>query len=337
MSKVLGIETTCDETGAAVVEGKRLVLSNIIASQEELHKKYGGIVPEVASRKHLEALPIVVDKALKEAKISIKEIDAIAVSKEPGLPPALSVGYAYASGLAAANEIPLIDVNHLEAHINGIWLIENEKEIKDIQYPYLCLVVSGGHTQIDLVTKEGSFKTLGRTRDDAAGEAFDKVARILGLGYPGGPIIDKLSQEGDEQAYNFPRPMINDDNFDFSFSGLKTSVRRKIVKLEKEMSDHNTSDEVLEELRNNMTRDISASFQESVVDVLVTKTIKAAQELGIENVALAGGVSANSRLRDQMGRVCNNLGYDLHYPELKNCLDNAAMVASRGAEIFKNQ
>jgi N6-L-threonylcarbamoyladenine synthase len=335
MKKILGIETTCDETSAAVVENGRIVLSNIVASQEKLHEKYGGIVPEVASRKHLEVLPVVIDEAFKKAKTKIDEIEAIAVSKEPGLPPALSVGYGYASALALSSKIPLIEVNHLDAHMSGIWLVKDSKYIKEIPYPYICLLVSGGHTQIHLVSEDKSSKVLGKTRDDAAGEAFDKVARLLDLGYPGGPVIDRLAKEGDEQLFNFPRPMLKSENYDFSFSGLKTAVRREVEKLRREYDGYKDKKKLYEELSNNWTADIAASFQEAVVDTLVTKTIDAASELGINVVTMAGGVSANSRLRDKLARECHEAGFELYYPEMEFCLDNAAMVAARAFELIK--
>jgi N6-L-threonylcarbamoyladenine synthase len=331
--KILGIESTCDETSAAVVEDGRIVLSNIVASQEDIHKKYGGVVPEIASRKHLEALPIVTEEALKNANIKMNDIDAIAVAKEPGLPPALSTGYGYTSGLALGNNKPLIEVNHLEAHIAGIWLVSKGETPREIQYPYLCLVVSGGHTQIHLITNKDNCKILGKTRDDAAGEAFDKVARLLGLGYPGGPIIDKIAKEGDEASYKFPRPMLDSDNFDFSFSGLKTAVMRKVEQVKKTCEIHKKDKNLYKELCNNWTNDIAASFQEAVVDVLVEKTIKAACQMNIEIITMAGGVSANSRLRDKLARACHEAGLELFYPEMKYCVDNAAMVAARGFDL----
>jgi len=334
--KILGIETTCDETSASVVEDGRIVLSNIIASQAKLHSKYGGIVPEVASRKHFEALPIVVDEALKEASININDLDAIAVSKEPGLPPALSVGYAYASGLALANDKELIEVNHLEAHISAIWISKNKENLKEIPYPYLCLLVSGGHTQLILVSKENNYKILGSTRDDAAGEAFDKTARLLNLGYPGGPVIDKISKSGDEHMIIFPRPMIDSTDFDFSFSGLKTAVRREVQKQKESNNKYKAHRELHNEISKNWISDIAASFQEAIIETLVVKTINAAEEIGVENIAMAGGVSANSRLREQLGRACDNMGYHLFYPDLEYCVDNAAMVAARGRELIKN-
>lgn len=330
MTKILGIETTCDETSAAVVENGTLVLSNILSSQAKLHSKYGGIVPEVASRKHLEMLPVVVDEALIKADIEISKLDAIAISKQPGLPPALSVGYAYASGLASGNNISLIDVDHLEAHVCGIWLIKEKKDLKKIPYPFICLLVSGGHTQLRLITNPQNQKILGSTLDDATGEAFDKVGRLLGLPYPGGPKIDKLSKKGDETSFNFPRPMLERDGLDFSFSGLKTAVKREVRRIREEYDQYKSNEELFNELNNCMKCDIAASFQEAVVDVLVKKTIKAAQEFNIENIAMAGGVSANSRLRDKLGRAALELGLSLHYPEIEFCLDNGAMVAAQG-------
>ncbi len=335
MSLFLGIETTCDETSAAVVKDGRIVLSNIVASQAELHEKYGGVVPEVASRKHFEVLLPVVEEALEEAKIGIEDIDGIAVAKEPGLPPALSVGCAYSSGLAKGNDLPLIKVNHLEAHISAIWLARDKDELKEIPYPYLCLLASGGHTELRLVTDEKTQKVIGKTLDDAAGEAFDKVARILKLkGYPGGKIIDEMSELGDETRYDFPRPMIDSENYDFSFSGLKTAVQRE---LKEGKSDHDIEgikdENVKKEVMKHQKRDFAASFQEAVIDVLVSKTVSAAVDLGVDAIAIAGGVSANSRLRDKMGRECHHRGMKLHYPELEFCIDNAAMVAARGSEI----
>lgn len=334
MTEILGIESTCDETSAAVVQDGRIVLSNIIASQEEIHEKYGGIVPEVASRKHLEALPVVVEEALNRAGTSIEKIDAIAVSKEPGLPPALTVGYAYAQGLSLANKKPLIDINHLEAHISAIWLVEKGQKAQEIQYPYICLLVSGGHTQLYLVESPIELRILGKTRDDAAGEAFDKIARLLGLGYPGGPIIDKLARNGDEQIFRFPRPMIKSENFDFSFSGLKTAVKREVEKQKVALTRYKDNSDLHKELNNNLITDFAASFQEAVVEVLVEKTIRASCELGVNVITIAGGVSANSRLRELLARACKASGFTLFYPELEFCLDNAAMVAARAYDLL---
>ncbi len=333
---ILGIETTCDDTSAAVVKNGRTILSNIISTQAEFHKKYGGIVPEIASRKHFELLPIVTNEALKNARLNMDQIDAVAVSKTPGLPPALSIGYGYASGLSCGHHKKLIEVDHLEAHISGIWLKDksDKKKEEPIPYPYICLLVSGGHTEIRLVSSTKSQKIIGKTRDDAAGEAFDKVARILGLDYPGGPIIDKLSNSGDPYAFSFPRPMIKEGEFDFSFSGLKTAVKNQVSKLKEQHKIYNDKIELQRELNKNMIEDISASFQEAIVDTLVTKTMNAALELGINVIALAGGVSANRRLREKFLRECIKEGYDLYYPKIEYCQDNAAMVAARGYELF---
>lgn len=326
--KILGIETTCDETGAAIVEDGRIVVSNIVASQADLHTRYGGIVPELASRKHLEFLPFVTNEALKKANLELSSLDAISVSKEPGLPPALSVGYAYASGLSLSSSLPLIEVNHMDAHVHSIWIVDDKNKLDDIPYPYICLLVSGGHTELRLISDKNRQKTIGSTRDDAAGEAFDKVARILSLGYPGGPAIDTISKSGDETTYRFPRPMIESDDFDFSFSGLKTAVKRKVLHLKEECSEHKENKALYEELCSNWKSDVAASFQEAVVEVLVAKTITAASDLGIETIAIAGGVSANSRLREIFGRSANSLGFKIYYPKLKYCGDNAAMVAA---------
>lgn len=334
--KILGIETTCDETSAGVVKDSRLVLSNIISSQAKLHNKYGGIVPEIASRKHLEVLPIVTHEALLQAKTHIDDIDAVAVSKEPGLPPALSVGYAYASGLALANKKPLVEVNHLESHISGIWIYKNKKDKKKIPYPYICLLVSGGHTQIRLVTNSINQRIIGQTLDDAAGEAFDKIARLLNLSYPGGPEIERVSKEGDENTINFPRPMIKSDDFNFSFSGLKSAVKREFEKLNKFNIKYKNNKTLYKEINHNFICDIGASFQEAITDVLVFKTIKAANTLGINTITIAGGVSVNSRLREKLARACHEEEFSFYYPETEFCLDNAAMVAARGAELIKN-
>lgn len=330
---ILGIETTCDETSAAVVQDDRIVLSNIIASQAKLHEKYGGVVPEVASRKHFEMLPTVTQEALNESGITIDQVEAVAIAKSPGLPPALSVGYAYASGLALSQEKLFLEVDHLEAHVKGVWLTRDPKKLLEIPYPYICLLVSGGHTEIRMVTAKNKYKILGKTRDDAAGEAFDKTARMLELGYPGGPIIDKLSQTADEEYITFPRPMIDSEDFDFSFSGLKTAVLRESKTALKEYEQYEDQEELYEELSQNRIADLSASFQEAVVDVLVSKTIQAASILGIEHVTIAGGVSANTRLREKMGRECHKKNFSLYYPDMEFCLDNAAMIASKGFDM----
>jgi len=328
MKKILGIETTCDETSASVVCKDRIVLSCVTSSQIKTHQKYGGVVPELSARMHLEKLPLVVEQALKEANTSIKDINIIAIAKNPGLPPSLSVGYAFASGLAISNNIPLVEIDHLEAHISGIWLSKIKRNAQDPVYPIICLIVSGGHTEIRLINKDKTQKIIGRTIDDAVGESYDKVAKMLGLTYPGGPIIDELARLGDGQAFRFPRPM--KDSFDFSFSGLKTAVLRVI---EKRLKYDNLDSAIQCELDKNWTNDICASFQEAVIETLVTKTIKVANELGVNNIAVAGGVSANRGLREEMAKACEENGFSLFYPEIEYCGDNAANIGARACEI----
>jgi N6-L-threonylcarbamoyladenine synthase len=303
---LLAIETSCDETSAAVVKDGSEVLSNVISSQIEFHKKYGGIVPEVAARKHIEVISPVIKEALDQAKCKIKDIEAVAVTYGPGLVGSLIVGLGAAKAIAWSLSVPLIGVNHLEGHIYANFLVPGAQSPAPA-FPFICLLVSGGHTMIIKVSGHGQYETLGRTRDDAAGEAFDKVARFLGLGYPGGPVIDQLAKEGDPKAVKFTRPM--PDGCDFSFSGIKTGV----VNLK-------TRDPRLE------TRDIAASFQQAVVDVLVEKTVRAAQAHGCRTVTLAGGVSANSQLRTQLLARCRAAGLAAHLPPFEYCTDNAAMI-----------
>ena len=276
---ILSIESSCDETAAAVVENGRTVLSNVISSQIEIHKEFGGVVPEVASRKHIENINDVVAEALINANVEPKDIDAVAVTYGPGLVGALLVGINFAKGLSYAWEKPLIGVNHIEGHINANY-IEN----KDLKPPFLCMVVSGGHTHLVHVRDYGKYEILGMTRDDAAGEAYDKVARAIGLGYPGGPLIDKASKLGNKEAIKFPRAIIDDETLDFSFSGLKSAVLNYL---------HNSKQ------KNEIIKveDVAASFQEAVVDVLVMKAIKAAKRENLNIIALAGGVASNSRDR----------------------------------------
>jgi N6-L-threonylcarbamoyladenine synthase len=307
---ILAIETSCDETSAAVVKDGSEVLSNVISSQIEFHKKYGGIVPEVAARKHIEIVSPVIKEALEQAKVTFKDINAVAVTYGPGLVGSLLVGLCAAKAVAWSLAVPLIGVNHLEGHIYANFLISQSPNPNSPvpQFPFICLLVSGGHTMIIKVKGHGEYETLGRTRDDAAGEAFDKVARFLGLGYPGGPIIDKLAKEGNPKAIEFTRPM--PDGYDFSFSGIKTGVVNLV-----------TRDPGL------ATRDVVASFQQAVVDVLVEKTIRAALEHDCKTVALAGGVSANSLLRKQLAEQCLSNHLSIHLPDLVYCTDNAAMIA----------
>ena len=307
---ILAIESSCDETAAAVVKNGREVLSNVISSQIELHKLYGGVVPEIASRKHIEKINQVIEEALDQAKVSLQEIDGIAVTYGPGLVGALLVGVAEAKAISFALNKPLIGVHHIEGHISANY-IENE----ELEPPFICLIVSGGHTHLVLVNDYGEYEIIGHTRDDAAGEAFDKVARAIGLGYPGGPKIDKLAKEGNKEAVAFPRANIEEAPYDFSFSGLKSAVLNHLNSCEMKKIEVNKAD-------------IAASFQEAVVDVLVSKTIMAAEEYGLDRIAIAGGVAANSALRDGMNKKCQEKGLKLYYPSPIYCTDNAAMIGS---------
>ncbi|HHW00573.1 MAG TPA: tRNA (adenosine(37)-N6)-threonylcarbamoyltransferase complex transferase subunit TsaD [Clostridiaceae bacterium] len=306
---ILGIETSCDETSAAVVKNGRHVISNIISSQVDLHKKYGGVVPEIASRKHVELILPVINQALEEAGIKADQVDAIGVTYGPGLVGALLVGLSAAKALAFALDKPLVGVHHIAGHISANYL-----ENKELEPPYICLVVSGGHSEIVHVKDYNTFETLGQTRDDAAGEAFDKIARALGLGYPGGPLIDKTARTGNSSAVNFPRVHFNDGSLDFSFSGLKTAVLNYLNTLEQKNESFSIGD-------------VAASFQQAVVDILVENTIKAAKSTGIKNIALAGGVAANSLLRAQMKAAATENGFNMYYPSPVLCTDNAAMIA----------
>ena len=314
---ILAIETSCDETAAAVVRNGRDVLSNIISSQIELHKLYGGVVPEIASRKHIEKINQVIEEALYTAKVTLEEIDAIGVTYGPGLVGALLVGVAEAKAISFAAQKPLIGVHHIEGHISANY-IEN----KELEPPFLCLVVSGGHTHLVMVKDYGDYEIIGRTRDDAAGEAFDKVARSIGLGYPGGPKIDKLSKEGNKTAITFPRAQIDEAPFDFSFSGVKSSVLNYINSCEMKQMEYNRAD-------------VAASFQEAVIDVLVTKTIMAAKEKNMKQVTMAGGVAANSSLRRAMENACNKEGITFCYPSAIYCTDNAAMIGTAAFYEYK--
>lgn len=305
---ILGIESSCDETAAAVVKNGRGVLSNVISSQIELHKLYGGVVPEIASRKHIEKINQVIEEALKEAGVTLNDIDAIGVTYGPGLVGALLVGVAEAKAISYAAKKPLVGVHHIEGHVSANY-IEN----KDLEPPFLCLIVSGGHTHLVLVKAYGEYDIIGRTRDDAAGEAFDKVARAIGLGYPGGPKIDKLAKEGNKEAISFPRAQVNGAPYDFSFSGLKSSVLNYINSCQ------------MKEIKINHA-DIAASFQEAVVDVLTSKTILAAKAFGMNRIAIAGGVAANSALREGMSKICSKNHMELYYPSPIFCTDNAAMI-----------
>ncbi len=314
--KILGIESSCDETAASVVEDGRTVLSNVIASQVEEHKIYGGVVPEIASRRHTEAICGVVEKALKDANCSISDIDAIAVTYAPGLIGALLVGVNYAKGLSLATGIPLVPVHHLRGHIAANY-ISNE----EIKPPFMSLVVSGGHSHIINVNDYTEFQVVGRTRDDAAGEAMDKAARTVGLPYPGGVNLDKISVNGDENKYKFPKPKVADSKYDFSFSGLKTFAVNLV---------HNASQKG-EEVK---PEDLGASFIKAVTDLLCSHTMEAAKDYNATKMVLAGGVSANSRLRRIMSEECEKRNIKLYMPELRYCGDNAAMIASQGYYEF---
>ncbi len=310
--KILGIESSCDETAASVVEDGRRVLSNVIASQVEEHKIYGGVVPEIASRRHTEAICGVIDKALADAECTLSDIDAIAVTYAPGLIGALLVGVNYAKGLSLSTGIPLVPVHHLRGHIAANYISSEE-----IKPPFLALVVSGGHSHIINVKSYTEFEIIGRTRDDAAGEAMDKAARTVGLPYPGGVNLDKISVNGDENKYKFPVPKVADNKYDFSFSGLKTFAVNLV---------HNASQKG-EEVK---AEDLGASFIKAVTDLLVSHTMDAATDVGAKTIVLAGGVSANSRLRRVMAEQCEKKNIKLFMPELKYCGDNAAMIASQG-------
>lgn len=309
---LLAIESSCDETAAAVVDDGRNVLSSVVASQVEEHKLYGGVVPEIASRRHVESISGVVRQALEEADLSLDQIDAIAVTYAPGLIGALLVGVNFAKGLALAAGKPLVPVHHLRSHIAANYLAH-----PDLEPPFLALVASGGHSHIIEVKDYTAFHVLGRTRDDAAGEAFDKAARSMGLPYPGGVHMDKVSQHGNADAFHFPHPKVDGAPYDFSFSGLKTSVINMI---------HNAGQKG-EELPLS---DLAASFQKAVVDVLCDRVMKAAGDTGAKRIVLAGGVSANSRLRSEMQKLCEQKGLPLFLPPLNLCGDNAAMVGSQG-------
>ncbi|MBQ1493109.1 MAG: tRNA (adenosine(37)-N6)-threonylcarbamoyltransferase complex transferase subunit TsaD [Blautia sp.] len=305
---VLAIESSCDETAAAVVKNGREVLSNVISSQIALHTLYGGVVPELASRKHMEKINLVVEQALKEAGKTLDDIDVIGVTYGPGLVGALLVGVAHAKALAYAKGLPLVGVHHIEGHICANYI-----EHPDLEPPFLCLVVSGGHTHLVVVEDYGKFRILGRARDDAAGEAFDKVARAIGLGYPGGPKIDAVSKQGNPKAYDFPRGKMEDNPYDFTFSGPKSAVLNTIngAKMKGE--------EVVQ-------ADVAASFQQAVVDVLVGHTMEAARNLSIDKVAIAGGVASNSALRSAMEEACQKAGKKFYRPSPILCTDNAAMI-----------
>jgi N6-L-threonylcarbamoyladenine synthase len=314
-ARILGIESSCDETAASVIENGRMLLSNVVASQIEIHTKYGGVFPEVASRQHVRTIYAVIDEALQKAHFSLSDMDAIAVTRGPGLAGSLVVGMNAAKGLALASGLPLIGVNHLEGHIYSAWVYsaDTAQPPAEPQFPLLALLVSGGHTELNLITDHLQYRRLGSTLDDAAGEAFDKVARLLGLPYPGGPSVQKAAQNGNPEAFIFPRARL-DGTWNFSFSGLKTAVLRLVRKYE--------------ELKRPLpVEDMAASFQAAVVDVLLSKTLKAAQTFKVKEIVLAGGVSANKALREAF---LAQTQFRVHIPTLALCTDNAAMIGAAG-------
>ena len=316
--KILAIESSCDETAAAVVVNGREVLSNVISSQIDLHTLYGGVVPEIASRKHIENINPVIEKALSDANCTLDDIDAIGVTYGPGLVGALLVGVAEAKAIAFAKDIPLVGVNHIEGHVCA-----NFVEDKTLEPPFLCLIVSGGHTHLVKVNDYCEYEILGKSRDDAAGEAFDKVARAIGLGYPGGPKIDKAAKEGNEYTYEFPKAKIADNPYDFSFSGVKSAV----------LNELNAKKMKGEEI---VTEDVAASFQKSVVETLVERAMLAVKETGMNKIALAGGVASNTALRKLFKEECEKRGIDFYYPSPELCTDNAVMIGSAAYFEYKN-
>lgn len=315
---ILAIESSCDETAAAVIKNGREECSNVIYSQIDLHTLYGGVVPEIASRKHIEKINPVIKKALLDAGKTLKEIDGIAVTYGPGLVGALLVGVSEAKAIAYAANKPLVGVHHIKGHIAANYL-----EHKDLEPPFMCLVVSGGHTHLVKVQDYDSFEIIGKTRDDAAGEAFDKVARAIGLGYPGGPKVDALAKEGNPKAIEFPRAKVDGNENDFSFSGLKSAVLNYLNKCEMKGEEINKAD-------------VAASFQYAVIDVLTNHAIKATKDAGMDKLTIAGGVAANSSLRNSLIEACEKEGIAFYYPSPKYCTDNAAMIGVAGYYAYKN-
>lgn len=305
---ILAIESSCDETAASVVKNGRTILSNVISSQIELHKLYGGVVPEIASRKHIEKINQVIEEALEEAEVTLDDLDAVGVTYGPGLVGALLVGVAEAKAISYAKKLALVGVHHIEGHVSANYI-----EHPDLEPPFMCLIVSGGHTHLVIVKDYGEFEILGRTRDDAAGEAFDKVARAIGLGYPGGPKIDKLAKEGNAEAIQFPKAKLESGPYDFSFSGVKSAVLNYINKCKMQGEEFDRAD-------------LAASFQKAVVDTLVEKAVKAAKEYHMDKLAIAGGVASNSALRGAMENACKKESIQFYYPSPIFCTDNAAMI-----------
>ena len=335
--RLLAIETSCDETSAAVVVDGTTLLSNVVVSQIDIHKEYGGIVPELASRKHIEAISVVTDKALREASIKTTDVEGIAVTRGPGLIGSLIVGIAAAKGMSLALDVPLCGVNHVHGHLFSVFL-----ERSDIEYPFVGLVVSGGHTSLYCVRGPMDLLLMGKTRDDAAGEAFDKVAKLLGLGYPGGAIIEQYAKIASPSELRFPRALMEGDELDFSFSGLKTAVLRYVQETfriptspDKPGSFHpilspNTNPDVNDEVAN-----IAFAFQDAVTEVLVVKGMKAAEIAGVSKLVVCGGVASNASLRHKMEKKCLEKGIEPVFPSMQLCTDNAAMIGARGEKLFK--
>lgn len=314
---VLGIETSCDETAASVVKNGREVLSNVIFSQIALHTRYGGVVPEIASRKHIEKINQVIEEALEQAQVSLRDITVVAVTYGPGLVGALLVGVSAAKAISLASGIPLVGVHHIGGHISANYI-----EHRELEPPFVCLVASGGHSHLVVVRDYGVYEIIGRTRDDAAGEAFDKVARAIGLGYPGGPKIDKLSKEGDSAAIPFPRAKISENEYDFSFSGLKSAVLNYLNSCRMKGEGY-------------CRADVAASFQKAVIDVLVEHSLHAVKEFGYDKFAIAGGVASNSSLREAFEAECKRRGIAFFRPSPILCTDNAAMIGTAGYYEYK--
>jgi N6-L-threonylcarbamoyladenine synthase len=313
MALILGIESSCDETAAAVLKDRTEVRSSVVASQIEVHRKYGGVVPELAARHHIEAIGVVIPQALEEAGVTLDDIDAVAVTSGPGLIGSLLVGLCAAKAIAWQRGVPLLAVNHLEGHVRSAFI-----EHPEIEFPAIALIVSGGHTSLYLCPEEGVYGMLARTRDDAAGEAFDKVAKLLGLGYPGGPVIEKLAEGADDRAHHFPKARMKDGSMDFSFSGLKTAVRRRVQ-----------SEQIIPS-QEEKVRNLVASFQRAVVDVLVKRTLEVCAKEDVRTVLVTGGVACNGRLRGEFEAAAEKEGLSVYIPSPKYTTDNAAMIAAAG-------
>ena len=330
--KILGIDTSCDETAAAVVADGREILSNVVASQIDVHQEYGGIVPELASRKHIEAINYIVRRSLAEADVTFQDLEAIAVTNRPGLIGALLVGVAAAKSLAYCHNLPLLGINHIEGHIYANVMVHDM-----LPFPHICLTVSGGHTLLVEVHEGWQYKVLGSTQDDAAGEVYDKVAKYLGLDFPGGKIIDDLAQKGDPLRIKFPRPMRNSGDYQFSFSGIKTSVRYFVEKAQRAGVLVENGQKDVENTNPDMVtiEDIAASFQAAVVDILVYKSLHAAKSTGAKAITLTGGVAANSQLRASLKTAAAEVGAEVYYPPMSLCTDNGAMIAGIAYEKYQ--